>query len=224
MNGLALHALVVAASAAAAPAPAPAAAAAPVRRQSTAILEPAPRPIAAVRVQDRYASKENLFQIYAGVEYLARGDFYNSPGARLGGAYYFLESLGVELQVSHYWSSLDAEAQRVRQMLGAIPDSHAPTWLVLGGVRYSLGYGKLMLGGLSGVFHFEPQAFAHAGVHDHDGDVGPSADAGLGFLFFLRPRLFARVDAAVVLERERRSGAAVAVWGVLPALTVGGAL
>ena len=215
MNALGLHAL-VAAAAAMAPAPA--------RPQPAAIPEPAPRPMAAVRVQDRYATKENLFQLYAGVEYLARGDFYNSPGARVGGAYYFLESLGVELQASHYWSSLDAEAQRVRQTLGAIPDSHAPTWLLLAGLRYSLGYGKLMLGGLSGVFHFEPQAFAHAGLHDHDGDVGPSADAGLGFLFFLRPRLFARIDASVVLERERRSDATVSVWGVLPALSVGGAL
>jgi outer membrane beta-barrel protein len=217
MNVLAFHAL-VAAAATTAPAPVTA------PRQTASIPEPAPRPVAAVRVQDRYATKESLFQLYAGVEYLARGDFYNSPGARIGGAYYFFESLGVELQASHYWSSLDAEAQRVRQTLGAIPDSHAPTWLLLGGVRYSLGYGKLMLGGLSGVFHFEPQAFAHAGVHDHDGDVGPSADAGLGFLFFLRPRLFVRIDAAVVLERERRSGAAVTVWGVAPALSVGGAL
>ena len=52
--------------------------------------------------------------------------------------------------------------------------------MLLAGGRYSIGYGKLMIGGLGGAIHFEPQAFVHAGLHAHDGDVGPSADAGLG--------------------------------------------
>jgi hypothetical protein len=82
----------------------------------------------------------------------------------------------------------------------------------------------MMVGGLGGVIHFEPQAFAHAGVHDNDGDVGPSADAGLGLLVFLTPRLFARLDAAIVFDRESRSGQTVSVWGTLPALSLGGML
>jgi outer membrane beta-barrel protein len=188
------------------------------------LRNPAPRPTAEVRVQNRFATKAKLWQLYGGVDYLSRGDFYTSPGARVGATYYLLEPLGVEVQVSHFWSSLDDEAQRVRQTLGAIPDSHAPGWLALAGARYSIGYGKLMVGGVGGVIHFEPQAFAHAGVHDHDGDVGPSADLGLGLLFFLTPRVFTRLDAAVVYERETRSGHGVAVLGILPALTVGGTL
>jgi hypothetical protein len=177
-----------------------------------------------VRVQSRYAQKLKLVQVFGAVEYLSRGDFYNSPGARIGGTYYPLEPLGLELQVSHYWSSLDAEAERVKDTLGAIPDSHAPGWLFLAGARYSIGYGKVMVGGLGGVVHFEPQAFAHAGMHVNDGDVGPSGDVGLGFLVFLTPRLFARIDAAVVLDRETRSGQGVTVWGALPSLGVGGTL
>jgi hypothetical protein len=177
-----------------------------------------------VRVQSRFAQKLKLVQVFGAVEYLSRGDFYNSPGARVGGTYYPLESLGLELQVSHYWSSLDAEAERVKETLGAIPDSHAPGWLMLAGARYSIGYGKVMVGGVGGVIHFEPQAFAHVGMHVNDGDVGPSGDVGLGFLVFLTPRLFARIDAAVVLEREQRSGQGVAVWGALPSLGVGGSL
>jgi outer membrane beta-barrel protein len=208
----------------AAPLPGPPAAAKPSRPQPGLIVEPAPRPAAMVRVQDRYATKADLLQLFAGAEYLARGDFYVSPGARLGAAYYFIEPLGAELQISHYWSTLNDEADRIRQSLGAIPDSHAPTWLVLAGARYSIGYGKLMVGGLGGIIHFEPQAFAHVGMHDHDGDLGPSADAGLGLLFFLTPRLFARADVALVFERERRSGQQVSVWGVLPAFSVGGML
>jgi len=191
---------------------------------SARVREAAPRPTADVRVQNRYATKVKLWQLFGGVDYLSRGDFFISPGARVGATYYFLEPLGVEVQVSHFWSSLDDEAQRVRQTLGAIPDSHAPTWLALAGARYSIGYGKLMVGGVGGVIHFEPQVFAHGGVHDHDGDVGPSADLGLGLLFFLTPRMFARLDAAAVYEREVRSGHPVSVLGVLPALTVGGAL
>lgn len=188
------------------------------------IHETAPRPQAAIRVQPRFAVKAHLVQIFAGAEYLSRGDFYNSPGARLGAAYYVLEPLALEVQVSHYWSSLDAEAERVKETLGAIPDSHPPGWLALVGARYSIGYGKVMVGGVGGVIHFEPQAFAHAGVHDHGGDVGPSGDAGLGFLVFLTSRLFTRIDAAIVLDRESRSGQTVSVWGTLPALSLGGML
>ncbi len=188
------------------------------------IPEPAPRPVAAVRVQPRFAAKVGRAQLYGGFEYLSRGDFFNSPGARIGGAYYVAEPFGLELSVSHFWSSLNDEARRIRETLGAIPDSHAPGWLALAGVRYSIGYGKLMVGGLGGAIHFEPQAFAHAGLHVHDGDVGPSGDAGLGFLVFLTPRLYTRIDVAVVLEREDRSAGAVSAWGTLPTLAVGGLL
>jgi hypothetical protein len=196
----------------------------PFDPQRTVIREPAPRPLAAVRVQQRFAEKAQHAQILAGADYLARGDFFVSPGARVAAAYYPIEALGVELQVSHYWSSLDAEAQRIRNTLGAIPDSHAPEWLVLVGARYSIGYGKLMVGGLGGAIHFEPQAFLHAGMHDHSGDLGPSVDAGLGFLVFLTPKLFVRADGALVFERESRSSEGVSVWGVLPSLSIGGLL
>jgi hypothetical protein len=177
-----------------------------------------------VRVQSRFAVKAKTAQLFAAAEYLSRGDFYNSPGGRVGATYYPFEPLGFELQVSHFWSSLNAEAERVKTTLGALPDSHAPAWLFLAGGRYSIGYGKLMVGGLGGAIHFEPQAFVHAGVHAYDGDVGPSGDFGLGLLVYLTPKMFARIDAAVVYEREDRSGQSVAVWGTLPAIGVGGTL
>jgi outer membrane beta-barrel protein len=191
---------------------------------AAALPEPAPRPAAAVRVQPRFATKAKHVQLFGGVEYLSRGDFFNSPGARMGGTYYPIESLGVELSVSHFWSSLNAEAERIRTTLGAIPDSHAPGWLMMAGARYSIGYGKLMLGGLGNAIHFEPQAFVHAGMHAHDGDVGPSADGGLGLLVFLTPKMFARIDVAVVYEREDRAFGPVSVWGTLPTLGFGGTL
>ena len=205
-------------------APTAATATAPLAPTRGLITDPAPRPVTAVRVQSRYAVKAKLFQISGGFEYLSRGDFYVSPGVGFGGAYYPLEQLGVELQVSHFWSSLNAEAERIKETLGAIPDSHAPGWLMLAGARYSIGYGKLMVGGLGGVLHFEPQVFARGGMHVHDGDVGPSADAGLGLLVFVMPKLFARIDTSLVYEREQRSGNSVSVWGILPSIGVGGTL
>ena len=191
---------------------------------SGALREPAPRPVTDVRVQSRFATKAKKGQLFGGPAYLSRGDYYNSPGARVGGTYYPLESIGVELQISHYWSSLNAAAERVKRDAGFIPDSHAPAWMFLAGARYSLGYGKLMVGGMGSAIHFEPQAFIHAGVHAYDGDVGPSSDLGLGLLVFLMPKMFIRIDAAIVYEREDRSGTAVGVWGTLPSIAFGGTL
>jgi len=214
-------------SAAETPAPpttaAPTLAPAPAAKRSV-IPEPAPRPATAVRVQQRFAVKAKLTQVFAGADYLSRGDFYNSPGVRVGAAYYVLEPLGVEVQVGHFWSSLDATAEQVKTITGTLPDSHPPGWLALAGARYSIGYGKLMVGGLGGVIHFEPQAFVHGGVHDNAGEVGPSADFGLGFLVYLMPRVFLRADVSVTLDWETRSGATKTVWGTLPALSVGAML
>ena len=189
-----------------------------------AIHEPAPRPEAAVRVQQRFAVKAKQVQVYGAFEYLSRGDFYNSPGLRVGATYYVLEPLGLDVQLAHDWSSLDATAQQVRADTGRLPDSHPPGWRALVGARYSIGYGKLMVGGLGGVVHFEPQAFLHGGIHDNGGEIGPSTDAGLSFLVFLTARFFARIDAAVTLDFESRSGTTIGVWGALPSLGVGGTL
>src|SRR6185437_16004786 len=106
-------------------------------------------------------------------------------------------------------------------------DRHAsrqprPGWVGMLGARYSIGYGKLLVGGLGGVIHFEPQAFVHGGLHDNDGDVGPSADFGLGFLVFLMPRLFVRADVPVTLDWEYRYSRTVTVFGTAPTLSVGG--
>jgi hypothetical protein len=188
------------------------------------IHEGAPRPEAAVRIQQRFASKAKLTEIAAGFQYLSRGDFYNSPGVRISAAYYPFESLGLEALVSHYWSSLDATAQEVVTTTGTLPDSNPPGWVGMAGARYSIGYGKIIVGGLGGVLHFEPQAFVHGGIHDNGGEIGPSADIGLGFLVFLMPRLFVRADVPVTLDWEKRYNREVTVFGTSPALSVGGML
>ena len=118
---------------------APAVVAPPVPPRSL-IHETAPRPEAAIRVQQRFAAKARLVELSGGFEYLSRGDFYNSPGARISGAYYPIESLGIEARISHYWSGLDATAQEVISTNGTLPDSHAPGWVgMVGGARPKIG-------------------------------------------------------------------------------------
>ena len=190
----------------------------------SSIHEAAPRPEAAIRVQQRFAVKAKLTEIYGGFEYLSRGDFYNSPGLRVGAVYYLLEQLGLEAQLAYDWSSLNATAEQVKMTYGLLPDSHPPGLRVVG--RRAL-LDRLRQGGggrVRGRVHFEPQAFVHAGIHDNGGEVGPSGDVGLAFLVFLLPRVFVRADVAVTLDAESRSGTTIGVWGALPALSVGGLL
>ena len=44
------------------------------------LRDPAPRPVAELRVQNRYASNADALQLFAGVDYFERRDYYISPG------------------------------------------------------------------------------------------------------------------------------------------------
>jgi hypothetical protein len=186
------------------------------------LREPAPRPVAEVRVQGRYAHNVGTVQLFAGVDYLERRDFYISPGVRLGATYFVWESLGLEVQLSRYFSQLNKAGLDVEQMLGVVPDSRAPTWLLVGGGRLAFGYGKMMIAGLHRSIHFEPQALVQAGIHVHDGSIGPSGLAGLGLMIHATPRWFFRLEGGVTVEIERRVTGTTTVVGFLPSLVTGG--
>jgi hypothetical protein len=186
------------------------------------LREPAPRPAAELRVQNRYARNTGTVQVFGGVDYLERRDFYISPGVRLGATYFPWESLGLEMQISHYFSQLNQAGVEVEQMSGVVPDSRAPTWLVLVGGRYSAGYGKMMIGGFFHAIHFQPQAFLQVGMHVHDGSFGPSGLAGIGLLVHATPRWFFRLDGGMTAEIERRVTGDATVLGFLPSLVTGG--
>jgi hypothetical protein len=186
------------------------------------LREAPPRPMAELRVQNRFARNLSTLQVFGGVDYLERRDFYVSPGVRIGATYFAWESLGVELQVSHYFSRLNQAGQEVQHMIGVVPDSRAPTWLVVAGGRYALGYGKMMIGGLGRAIHFQPQAMAQLGIHVHDGSLGPSGLAGLGLMVHATPRWFFRLDGGMTIEIERRVTGTVTVLGFLPSLVTGG--
>lgn len=186
------------------------------------LREPPPRPTAELRVQNRYARNAGTLHLFGGVDYLERRDFYVSPGVRLGATYYLWESIGLELQLSHYFSRLNQAALEVEHMIGVLPDSRAPTWLLLAGGRYSMGYGKMMITGFGHAIHFQPQALLQAGMHVHDGSFGPSGLAGIGLMVHATPRWFFRLEGGMTVEVERRVTGTVMVLGFLPALVTGG--
>ena len=189
---------------------------------TTGLREPPPRPVAEIRVQGRYAHNVGTVQLFGGVDYLERRDFYISPGLRLGATYFVWEWLGLEVQLSRYFSQLNKAGLDVEQMLGVVPDSRAPTWLLVGGGRVAFGYGKMMIAGLHRSIHFEPQALVQAGVHSHDGSIGPSGLAGLGLMIHATPRWFFRLEGGVTVEIERRVTGTTTVVGFLPSLVTGG--
>ena len=69
------------------------------QRQAGVLRDPAPRPADRRARAVALRREGEAAQLFGGAEYLSRGDFYNSPGARVGVTYYPLESIGVELQV-----------------------------------------------------------------------------------------------------------------------------
>ena len=66
--------------------------------EPSGLREPAPRPTAEVRVQNRFAHNAGTLQLFGGVDYLERRDFYLSPGVRVGATYFPWESFGLEVQ------------------------------------------------------------------------------------------------------------------------------
>jgi hypothetical protein len=204
---------------------APTAVPVPVSRPAAGTLrEPAPRPVADLRVQNRFATNAGTTQLFVGIDYFDRRDYYTSPGLRVGGTYYLGESLGVELQMSRFFSSLNHAATEVQHTYGLLPDSRAPTWLFLAGGRYALGFGKMMIGGVNHVVHFQPQALAQVGLHVYDGSLGPSGMIGAGLLVHITPRWFVRLDGAMTVELESRIDGTATVLGFLPSLVGGGLL
>jgi hypothetical protein len=188
------------------------------------LREPAPRPTAELRVQNRYAYNASAIHLFGGVDYLERRDFYISPGIRLGATYYLRESLGIEVQASRYFSTLNQAALQVEHQYGVLPDSRAPGWLCVAGLRYAFGYGKMVLGGVNRAIHFQPQALLQGGLHVEGSTVGPSGIAGFGLLVHATRHAFVRLDGAMTVEREARVTGSTTVVGFLPSLVVGGIL
>jgi hypothetical protein len=179
------------------------------------LADDAPAP---VTLERRLLRKEGHFFALVGPCWLARGDYYDSPGAQLSLAWFLSESGGPELRAARFFSSLGAAGSEVFRLTGLRPDAQQPSGLIAGGWRQSLAYGKALLGGTA--VHFELQAAAHAGALLTDRATNPAATASALLLVRATERLFLQLDAALVASIEQRTHATLAL-GVLPSLSLG---
>jgi hypothetical protein len=178
-----------------------------------------------VRIQHRFVEKRRRVGLYAGFTYLARADYYRSPGLELALSYYPWESIAFELRAGWYFSSATDELRDLSSHTGFVPDSRPSLATILVGARGSLGYGKLRVTRRY-VLHFDPQAFLYVGAHVTSGDfypvsAGPIAEAGLGLLFHFTAHLEARLDAGLTVGGEPRSSHYAVAVGAHPSLLVG---
>lgn len=179
---------------------------------------PAPEASADVRVQQRFAVKDGQLRIDAGGEWLARGDYYVSPGVQATAAWWWREQWAAEVSGAWYFSGMNAAARDLRARTGRVPDSRRPQGVARLGLRHSAGYGKILFGGR--VVHLEPQVFARLSLLVAEAYPSPGLDLGAGLLFHLKPWLHVRFDVAVFPHLERRTRWTF-VTGVVPSLSVG---
>jgi hypothetical protein len=176
-----------------------------------------------LRVERRLLVKAGRWVLDGGVGWLARGDYYTSPGVALAVAYYPWESGGPELRLVRFFSHLDAAAQEVRDATGLVPDSHEPKTLLTLGWRQSFGYGKVLPFGAARVLHFDFQGVASVGLLRTDRTSTPALGLGPAFLVRMGDHAVASLDVGVLATFEERANASV-TFGVLTSLALGARL
>ena len=181
-----------------------------------AVLSPAA--LAQVRVEQRLLVKDGHLFVSAGGTWLERNDYYSSPGVVLSAVYYPRENDGLELRTALFASSMSGSAGEVLAATGLKPDAQRPVALLLAGWRHSLAYGKIAVG--SGVVHFDVQSGLHLGTLITDVSATPALSASAGVVARLGTRGFAQLDLALLVSREQRTSAVLAL-GALPLLTFG---
>ena len=175
-----------------------------------------PRPT----VQRRFAEKQGT--VYAhllGTRHI-RDDFYNSYGWGVDAGYYFGESLGVELRLVSLSTTLSDAALDLKGRVGLTPDARPQGLWAEAGVRYSIGYGKILVWDVF-VVHFDPQITLHGGVATAEARILPTAHAALSLLTHYRWGLQAKLDLAVSLQWEERSRGTIFSMGFAPLLGLG---
>ena len=176
---------------------------------------------AAVRVERRLLRTEGHLFLSLGPAYLARGDYFASPGLVLSATWYLREGGGLELRAAPLFSRLDAAGREVSAETGLVPDAQRPVALVTAGWRQSLGYGKVLPFPGGGVVHFDLQGAAAAGLLRTDRSTAPALAVGPGLLARLGARGVAQLDVQLTLSFEERRYASLSP-GILASLTFGG--
>jgi hypothetical protein len=173
-----------------------------------------------VKVERRRLLKQKHVFITAGPTYLARGDYYRSPGLSAALSYYPYETGGMEVKLALLFSTLTTAGREVFERTGLVPDAHRPSFVGAVGWRQSVGYGKALVGSsLTHLVHFDLQLAGHLGLTFTDRAANPTLALGPGLLVRTRT-LFLQVDAPFVGSLESRSRSSLAL-GMLPSFTLG---
>lgn len=171
-------------------------------------------------IQERFDTKDGEVFLHAIVNTQIRNDYYDSIGVGADVGTYLNESIGLEARWAWVHSGLNAAAADVKERTGLTPDARPQHMWMLLGARYSIGYGKFVVGdGL--LVHFDPQAFGRGGIALAENRVLPTFTAGLSLLTHYKWGLQAKFDLAGSFQLENRRRGVVTSFGFVPTLGIG---
>lgn len=172
-------------------------------------------------VQNRFAKKSGAISGHVTGSTHIRNDFYDALGIGLDLDFYIGESFGIEVRGILIKSTLSAAALDLKERTGLTPDTYPQFGMILGGARYSIGYGKiLMFKNL--VVHFDPQFFLHGGVAFAERRIIPTVLYGFSLLNHFRWGLQLKVDIAGTVQFEERTDRGnVVSLGFMPTIGIG---
>ncbi len=172
-------------------------------------------------VQNRFAKKSGAVSGHLTGSTHVRNDFYDAFGFGLDLSYYFGESFGVEIRGVLIQSSLSAPALDLKERTGLTPDTYPQFGMILGGARYSIGYGKILIF-KNLVVHFDPQLFLNGGVTFAERRIIPTGLFGVSLLSHFRWGLQLKIDLAGSLQFEDRTDrGTVTSFGFMPSIGIG---
>lgn len=180
-------------------------------------------PPATKKIQNRFATKAGQPAFYLLGMTHARNDLYSTFGVALDFSYYFNESIGIELRLAALRSRLSDAAENLRDQTGLTPDAWPQNYLTTAGLRYSFGYGKILMFDKF-VVHFDPQLVFHAGTTFADGRVLPTALFGPSLLTHFKHNIQLKIDLTASFQLEKRARGVVSSFGFAPFIGIGWSL
>ncbi len=171
-------------------------------------------------IQDRFGTKAETLYLQGTMTTQVRNDYYDSIGVGVDAGWYASETIGLEARWAYLFSALGPAAAEVKNETGLTPDARPQDMLATVGLRYSVGYGKMLLGRDS-VVHFDPQIAVHGGVALAERRVLPTGTVSLSLLTHYQYGLQATFDLGVAIQAEHRQRGWVPSVGFMPTLGIG---
>lgn len=169
----------------------------------------APESAVRARVENRLFQKSERVFVRLGLTYLAREDYWLSPGLTLEGGYAFSEQWALDASASVWASTLEASAKQLREQYGLLPDAQQPIARIVVGPRFSWAYGKMLIEELGWVLHFDLSVMLRVGGMITDQTFNPGGDLGLALQVGLDRNLIVFAEVAGWLGYEERTSGAL---------------